>query len=84
MNHHKELLVPTPRLKKGLFNRLRNNGQSMKELRTLASRKGIDSVSTPVSLEEDVSIDLIVLGSVAVDKLGHRIGKGKGGDLFLL
>ena len=46
----------------------------MKELRTLASRKGIDNDSTPVNLEEDVSIDLVVLGSVTVDKLGHRIG----------
>ena len=49
----------------------------MKELRTLASRQGIDSLSTPVNLEEEVSIDLVVLGSVAVDKLGHRIGKGE-------
>ena len=48
----------------------------MKELRNLSTRKGIDNVSTPVNLEEDVSIDFIVLGSVAVDKLGHRIGKG--------
>ena len=48
----------------------------MKELRNLSTRKGIDSASTPVSLEEDISIDFIVLGSVAVDKLGHRIGKG--------
>ena len=76
--HRKELLVPTPRLKKGLFNRLKNSGENKKDLRSLASRKGIDSLSIPVSLDERISIDLVVLGSVAVDKLGHRIGKGEG------
>ena len=76
--HRKELLVPTPRLKKGLFNRLKNSGENMKDLRSLASRKGIDSLSIPVSLDERISIDLVILGSVAVDKFGHRIGKGEG------
>ena len=79
LDHRKELLVPTPRLRSGLFNRLLNSGERSKaELRTLASRKGIDSSSVPVSLEDPVRIDLVVLGSVAVDRLGHRIGKGEG------
>ena len=79
LDQRKELLVPTPRLRSGLFNRLLNTGEMTKtDLRTMASRKGIDSLSVPVSLEDPVRIDLLVLGSVAVDRLGHRIGKGEG------
>ena len=79
LDQRKELLVPTPRLRSGLFNRLLNTGDMTKtDLRTMASRKGIDSLSVPVSLEDPVRIDLVVLGSVAVDRLGHRIGKGEG------
>ena len=79
LDQRKELLVPTPRLRSGLFNRLLNTGEMTKtDLRTMASRKGIDSLSVPVSLEDPVRIDLVVLGSVAVDRLGHRIGKGEG------
>jgi len=75
----KELLVPTPRLKSGLFNRLVNPGNaSQTELRILASRQGIDTHSKPVSIETKLSIDVVVIGSVAVDRLGHRIGKGEG------
>jgi len=75
----KELLVPTPRLKSGLFNRLVNPGNcSQRELKILASRQGIDTHSKPVNIETKLSIDLVVIGSVAVDKLGHRIGKGEG------
>lgn len=79
LDHRKELLVPTPRLRSGLFNRLLNPGERSKaELKTLASKKGIESWSVPVSQEDPVRIDLVVLGSVAGDKLGHRIGKGDG------
>ena len=79
LDYRKELLVPTPRQCSGLFNRFLNTGtMSKKELRTLASRRGIDNMSVPVSMDDPVSIELVVLGSVAVDKLGHRIGKGEG------
>ena len=83
LDYRKELLVPTPRQYSGLFNRFLNTGtMSKKELRTLASSRGIDNMSVPVSMDDPVCIDLVVLGSVAVDKLGHRIGKGEGfGDL---
>lgn len=75
----KELLVPTPRLKNGLFNRLTNNNNlSNKDLKVLASRQGIDTKSKPVPIGEKLTIDLVIIGSVAVDKLGHRIGKGEG------
>jgi len=78
--HRKTLLVPTPRLKQGLFNKLVNPGgeANTETLRKLASRYGLDQESRPVSLDTRVTIDLVVLGSVAVDRMGHRIGKGEG------
>merc|ERR1719411_1377648 len=45
-------------------------------IRKLASREGIDHQSKPVPMAS--RIKLVLVGSVAVDKLGHRIGKGEG------
>ena len=76
MDQDKTLIVPTPRLSKGLFNRL--SKEPGMELRKLASREGIDKKSKPVPMASRIKIDLVIVGSVAVDKLGHRIGKGEG------
>ena len=43
-----------------------------------SSIKGADKYGTPVTLHEVRSIDLIVCGSVAVNRLGARVGKGGG------
>ena len=49
LDQNKSLIVPTPRLSKGLFNRLSNEPGSDKEsIRKLASREGIDKKSKPV------------------------------------
>ena len=54
-------------------------------MRKLASREGIDHQSKPVPMASRIKLDLVVVGSVAVDKSGHRIGKGEGfADLELL
>lgn len=34
--------------------------------------------SKPIELETKIKIDLVVMGSVAVSKEGHRVGKGEG------
>lgn len=79
LDHEKSLIVPTPRLAQGLFNRLSSEPGSNKEmLRKLASRQGIDTMSKPVPVASRIKLDLIVVGSVAVDKLGRRLGKGEG------
>jgi 5-formyltetrahydrofolate cyclo-ligase len=44
----------------------------------LASREGIDKKSKPVPMASRIKIDLVVIGSVAVDRFGRRIGKGEG------
>ena len=75
------LMVPTPRLSQGLFNRLEPDPEdsSKDRLRQLASRHGIDNLSKPIPMASRIKLDMVVIGSVAVDRLGHRIGKGEGG-----
>ncbi|XP_066980302.1 methenyltetrahydrofolate synthase domain-containing protein isoform X1 [Macrobrachium rosenbergii] len=79
----KVLLVPTPRLRSGLFNRMDGHTQENKEtLRVMAQTEGIKKHAKPVGLDSKVKVDLIVIGSVAVSRTGRRIGKGEGfGDL---
>jgi len=76
----KTLMVPTPRLSQGLFNRLEPDpsDSSKDKLRQLASRHGIDNMSKPIPMASRIRLDMVVIGSVAVDRLGHRIGKGEG------
>jgi 5-formyltetrahydrofolate cyclo-ligase len=45
---------------------------------TASSIKGADKYGRPVTLEEVRTIDLIVCGSVAVNRQGARVGKGGG------
>ena len=81
----KTLMVPTPRLSQGLFNRLEPDPEdsSKDRLRQLASRHGIDNLSKPIPMASRIKLDMVVIGSVAVDRLGHRIGKGEGRSLWM-
>ncbi|XP_035192632.1 methenyltetrahydrofolate synthase domain-containing protein isoform X4 [Oxyura jamaicensis] len=75
----KTLLVPTPRLRSGLFNRIVPPSGATKEiLRICATSQGIKEYSVPVGLDGKVRVDLVVVGSVAVSEKGWRIGKGEG------
>ncbi|XP_030849360.1 methenyltetrahydrofolate synthase domain-containing protein [Strongylocentrotus purpuratus] len=76
---HKTLLVPTPRLRTGLFNRITPPpGANKKMLRTCSSSQGVRQYSSPVGLDAEVKVDLVLIGSVAVSPKGYRIGKGEG------
>ncbi|XP_063957150.1 methenyltetrahydrofolate synthase domain-containing protein-like [Lytechinus pictus] len=76
---HKTLLVPTPRLRTGLFNRITPPaGANKKMLRTCSSSQGVRQYSAPVGLDAEVKVDLVIIGSVAVSPKGYRIGKGEG------
>lgn len=72
LEENKVLLVPTPRLKNGLFNRIvppfDGNTATLKKC---ATKEGITNHSTPVGLDHRVNIDLIVIGSVAVSTKGR-------------
>ncbi|XP_009975960.1 PREDICTED: methenyltetrahydrofolate synthase domain-containing protein, partial [Tauraco erythrolophus] len=75
----KTLLVPTPRLRTGLFNRIVPPSGATKEiLRVCATSQGVKEYSVPVGLDGKVRVDLVVVGSVAVSEKGWRIGKGEG------
>ncbi|XP_040838085.1 methenyltetrahydrofolate synthase domain-containing protein [Ochotona curzoniae] len=75
----KTLLVPTPRLRTGLFNKITPPPGATKDiLRRCATSEGVRSHSLPVGLESRVQVDIVVVGSVAVSEKGWRIGKGEG------
>lgn len=75
----KTLLVPTPRLRTGLFNRITPPEDANKEiLRKCSTALGVKEHSKKISLKDKVTIDLVVVGSVAVSKEGFRLGKGEG------
>uniref|UniRef100_A0A8D0GUE4 Methenyltetrahydrofolate synthase domain-containing protein n=1 Tax=Sphenodon punctatus TaxID=8508 RepID=A0A8D0GUE4_SPHPU len=75
----KTLLVPTPRLRTGLFNKIVPPPGATKEvLRKCATSQGVSNYSVPVGLDAKMQVDLVVVGSVAVSEKGWRIGKGEG------
>lgn len=85
LEQQKTLYVPVPRLQTGFLNRLElpEGETGPAAIRKAVSRNGMETYGKPVGIEESgVSLDLVVMGSVAVSKEGYRIGKGKGyGDL---
>uniref|UniRef100_A0A8C8VG27 Methenyltetrahydrofolate synthase domain-containing protein n=1 Tax=Pelusios castaneus TaxID=367368 RepID=A0A8C8VG27_9SAUR len=75
----KTLLVPTPRLRTGLFNKITPPPGATKEiLRICATSQGVKVYSVPIGLDAKVQVELVVVGSVAVSEKGWRIGKGEG------
>ncbi|XP_058384409.1 methenyltetrahydrofolate synthase domain-containing protein isoform X2 [Diceros bicornis minor] len=79
LDSKKTLLVPTPRLRTGLFNKITPPPGATKDiLRKCATSQGVRNFSTPVGLDSRVQVDLVVVGSVAVSEKGWRIGKGEG------
>ncbi|XP_042558191.1 methenyltetrahydrofolate synthase domain-containing protein isoform X2 [Dipodomys spectabilis] len=75
----KTLLVPTPRLRTGLFNKITPPpGTTTAVLRKCATSQGVRDFSVPIGLDSSVRVDLLVVGSVAVSEKGWRIGKGEG------
>jgi 5-formyltetrahydrofolate cyclo-ligase len=73
----KMLLVPTPRLKDG-FIQVKPEWVPKGEERKAASLSSIMNYGKVLSLSEMPSIDLIVVGSVAIHRDGRRLGKGEG------
>ncbi|XP_049780175.1 methenyltetrahydrofolate synthase domain-containing protein [Schistocerca cancellata] len=75
----KTVLVPIPRLRNGLLKQIQLPvGASNKDCRVGASRKGLELYGKPIGLDAKIKVDLVIIGSVAVSKEGHRIGKGEG------
>ncbi|CAH2242589.1 methenyltetrahydrofolate synthase domain-containing protein [Pararge aegeria] len=84
LEKQKTLYVPVPRLQFGFLNRMELPEEETRPgaIRKAVSRNGMETYGKPMSIEDSVSLDLVIMGSVAVSKEGYRIGKGKGyGDL---
>ncbi|RSK26035.1 5-formyltetrahydrofolate cyclo-ligase [Bacillus sp. HMF5848] len=73
----KILLVPTPRLKDG-FIQVKPEWVPEGEERKAASLSHIMSYGKVIPLSQLPTIDMIVVGSVALHRDGRRIGKGEG------
>ncbi|ELT97190.1 hypothetical protein CAPTEDRAFT_222292 [Capitella teleta] len=79
LESNKTLLVPTPRLQTGLFNKIiPPRGGGKESLHTCATSKGVRDFSVPIELKTRLHVDLVVFGSVATSPKGFRIGKGEG------
>ena len=72
-----QVYMPTPRLKGG-FKLLDPDKIPEGSLRKAASLSGCDKWAIEIPVRDLPQMDLIVCGSVAVDRQGHRCGKGEG------
>ncbi|CAI7920979.1 unnamed protein product [Closterium sp. NIES-54] len=75
---NKLLLTPQPRLRTGFFSRLSADHIPPDQLLAACTAAGVARHGVPVALEDKVGVDMVVLGSVAVDPTtGARLGKGE-------
>lgn len=75
----KKLLTPQPRLRMGFFSVLESSMLTPSTINEACTSVGVAKFGRPIGLDEQIKVDLIVIGSVAVDpKTGARLGKGEG------
>ncbi|KAF0889182.1 hypothetical protein E2562_022445, partial [Oryza meyeriana var. granulata] len=75
----KKLLTPQPRLRTGFFSVLESHIIPTGCIPEACTSVGAAKYGRPISLDEKIKVDLIVIGSVAVDpSTGARLGKGEG------
>lgn len=76
LKQNKNLYVPSPQLHDSLLKKLEINEKY--NLQRTVSIWGIEQLGTEINLDDQIHIDLLIVGSVAVSKIGQRIGKGRG------
>ncbi|XP_031500385.1 5-formyltetrahydrofolate cyclo-ligase-like protein COG0212 [Nymphaea colorata] len=75
----KKLLTPQPRLRTGFFSILDAGMVASGAINEACTSVGVAKYGRAIGLDEKLKVDLIVIGSVAVDpKTGARLGKGEG------
>ncbi|CAL4911414.1 unnamed protein product [Urochloa decumbens] len=75
----KKLLTPQPRLRTGFFSVLDSQMVPIGCIPEACTSVGAAKYGRPIGLDERIKVDLIVIGSVAVDpSSGARLGKGEG------
>lgn len=75
----KRLLTPQPRLRTGFFSVLESRMLPSGSIIEACTSVGVAKYGRPIGLDEKIKVDLMVIGSVAVDPgTGARLGKGEG------
>lgn len=75
----KTLYVPQPRLRTGFFSRIPPGRVPANKFNFAATAGGMKQLAEPMTLADRTKIDLIVIGSSAVNPItGARVGKGEG------
>lgn len=75
----KKLLTPQPRLRTGFFSILDAAMLPPGAIHEACTSAGVAKHGKPIGLDATLKVDLIVIGSVAVDpRTGARLGKGEG------
>ena len=76
----KTLLTPQPRLRTGFFSTLKADALPPDvTISDVVVSKGVAKHGTPVTLHDEYTVDLVVVGSTAVcPNTGARVGKGEG------
>lgn len=75
----KTLYVPQPRLRTGFFSRILPGALPKEKYNFASTAAGMKELAVPLGLDDRTKIDVIVIGSSAVNpNTGARIGKGEG------
>ncbi|CAK9111488.1 5-formyltetrahydrofolate cyclo-ligase-like protein COG0212 (Protein CLUSTERS OF ORTHOLOGOUS GROUP 212) [Durusdinium trenchii] len=75
----KMLLVPQPRLRTGFFSVLDPAKIPMDKYGYACTQAGVVAFGEPIDLDAKLKVDMVIIGSVAVNPAnGARIGKGEG------
>ncbi|KAI3382527.1 hypothetical protein SNEBB_010963 [Seison nebaliae] len=78
----KELFVPISRLQDGILYKIVPPNYEEDTLRSCSTQTGAKMHGEAIKVEDKLKMDLIVVGSVAVDQNGNRLGRGRGfGDI---
>lgn len=79
LEQKKVLYVPQPRLRTGFFSRLMPGSVTPQDFRFASTPGGMRQFAQPLGLDDRTKIDIIVVGSTAVNPdTGARVGKGEG------
>lgn len=72
------MLTPQPRLRTGFFSVLESQLLTPSTMKEACTSVGVAKYGRPIGLDEKIKVDLLVIGSVAVDpRTGARLGKGE-------
>jgi len=75
----KMLLVPQPRLRTGFFSVLDPQKIPVEKYGYACTQAGVVEFGQPIDLDADLKVDMVIIGSVAVNPAnGARLGKGEG------